>query len=111
MLSSEYGTCKTDSKGTFDHLEVLLEVHAPALLAPLLLPAFGFRVADEEWGQIVIFRCLDVSQKSPDVGERQYKSGSWKGRFYPPLRAGGQVRDGKGSKGDLTFGRRRLVIE
>ena len=40
--------------------------------------------------QMVFFNCLDFYLKSPDSGERQYKSRTWMMRFDPTPRAGGK---------------------
>ena len=65
--------------------------------APLYLwlagnPAVGTQLPlhqPSEWDQIVFFNCLDVYHKSPDSGERQYKSRTWERRCDPTLRAEG----------------------
>jgi len=46
-----------------------------------------------EGEQIVLFNCLDLYHKSPDSGELQYKSTSYKRRFDPALRAGPLPRE------------------
>ena len=42
----------------------------------------------------VLFNCLNLYHKSPDSGERQCKSTTWKGRFDPTLRAVGATMAG-----------------
>ena len=43
-----------------------------------------------EGEQIVFFNCFTLYHKSPDSGERQYKSRTWKRRFGSALRAVGR---------------------
>jgi hypothetical protein len=50
------------------------------------LPSAPFLQPSEE-DQIVFFSCFDLHHKSPDSGERRFKSRTCKQRFDPVLRA------------------------
>ena len=43
-----------------------------------------------EWDQLAFINCLELYHTLPDSGERQYKSGTFKRRFCPTLRAQGK---------------------
>jgi len=60
--------------------------------------------------QIVYFSCLDLYDKSPDSGERQFKSRSWKQRFDIALRFCGlpsRFATGGGGESELREARQR----